>query len=104
MHFLNSPPIMGQVKALTGGSASPHLNVGDIKNFLMPVPPRPDQDGIVEEIQRRLAAIDNIDREHRRGVDLIDRLEFAVLKKAFDGEPVFQGATDPLRQRALEEA
>src|SRR5208337_1928497 len=33
MHVLNSPQLLSLVAKLTGGSASPHLNVGDVKAF-----------------------------------------------------------------------
>jgi type I restriction enzyme S subunit len=39
MHVLNSPGTTEVVESLTGGTASPHLNVGDVKRFTVPVPP-----------------------------------------------------------------
>ena len=38
MHFLNSPTVTTFVASITGGSASPHVNVGDIKAFMVPCP------------------------------------------------------------------
>jgi hypothetical protein len=33
MHVLNSPWLLGRVSWLTSGSASPHLNAGDVRQF-----------------------------------------------------------------------
>ena len=45
-----------------GGMASPHINVGDIKEFLIPVPDMSDQSDIVKEIEARLSICDNIEK------------------------------------------
>ena len=48
--FLNSPFGFAQATADVGGSASPHVNIRSIRRFLMPIPPQPEQDLIVEKV------------------------------------------------------
>ena len=48
MHYLNSPFLNSVITENIGGSASPHINVGDIKKFLIPVPDINEQDQTVQ--------------------------------------------------------
>jgi type I restriction enzyme S subunit len=88
MYFLNSPSTLTTVRELTGGTASPHLNVGDVKNFRVPVPPHQEQLQIVGAIKRLFRAADNIELQCKSAAKLIDRLDQAALAKAFRGELV----------------
>jgi type I restriction enzyme S subunit len=86
MHVLNSTPILDRVRELTGGSASPHLNVGDIKKFQIPLPPRDKQDRIVKRIEHCIAICDGVEDQLMRAAALADRLDDATLAKAFSGD------------------
>ena len=44
----------------SGGSASPHLNVGDIKQFPVPLPPLPEQTEIVRRVESLFALADKL--------------------------------------------
>ena len=50
MNVLNSEFTLSRVRQLTSGSASPHLNVRDIKAFPIPVPPIAEARRIVAEV------------------------------------------------------
>jgi len=39
VEYLNSSWVQTQIAMSTSGSASPHVNVGDVKDFMVPVPP-----------------------------------------------------------------
>ena len=67
MHWLNSPTILHRVQELTGGSASPHLNVKDIKNFPTPVPPRVEQQEIVRRVEALFKIADRIEARLSEG-------------------------------------
>jgi hypothetical protein len=47
---LNSTLILSEVKRLTGGAASPHLNIRDIRTFPIPLPPIVEQRQIVGQL------------------------------------------------------
>ena len=88
MHWLNSPVITHRVQELTGGSASPHLNVRDIRAFPTPIPPFAEQQEIVRRVEKLFAFADQIEARLRQAQAHVDRLTQSLLAKAFRGELV----------------
>ncbi len=94
MHVLNCPQILSLVAKLTGGSASPHLNVGDVKAFPIPFPPGAEQLAIVQEIESRLSIVDEVEAQAEVNLRRASRLRQCILKLAFEGRLVPQDPTD----------
>jgi type I restriction enzyme S subunit len=88
MSWLNSPLILRRVADLTGGSASPHLNVGDIKQFPIPLPPPDEQREIGRRMQELFSLAGRLEARHETAKAHVDRLTQSVLGKAFRGELV----------------
>jgi type I restriction enzyme S subunit len=88
MHVLNSPETNQRVRELTGGSASPHLNVGDIKEFPILLPSLPEQEEIVRRVEALFTLADAAERRVAAASARADRIAAAVLAKAFRGELV----------------
>jgi type I restriction enzyme S subunit len=88
MYVLNSPTILAQVRDLTGGSSSPHLNVADIKAFPMPIPSLEEQREIVSRVAALFSLIVTIERRAAVATRLADKLTQSILAKAFRGELV----------------
>ena len=88
MHVLNSPTTLDVVKELTGGTASPHLNVADVKAFRIPVPSFAEQREIVRRVELLFARADEIERRVTAATQRVERVTQAVLAKAFRGELV----------------
>ena len=86
MYWLNSPDLLARVRSLTGGSASPHLNVGEVKSFPVPVAPIAEQNAIAAEVERRLSVIDELEDAVEANLTRADRLRQSVLTRAFSGE------------------
>jgi type I restriction enzyme S subunit len=86
MHVLNSNLVLGRVRALTGGSASPHLNVGEIRNFLLPIPPEEERNIILEQIENRLSVVNGIEKQIDTNLLRAERLRQSILSKAFSGQ------------------
>ena len=93
MHWLNNPVITHRVQELTGGSASPHLNVRDIKSFPTPFPPLAEQQEIVRRVEKLFAFADQIEARLTQAQTHVDRLTQSLLRKAFRGELVPPEAT-----------
>ncbi len=88
MHILNCPATLAVVKEMIGGTASPHLNVGDVKAFRVPVPTLAEQQEIVRRVDKLFALADVIEARLTDARQSADRLTQAVLAKAFRGELV----------------
>ena len=88
MHILNCPATLHVVEELTGGTASPHLNVGDVKAFRVPLPPLLEQHEIVRRVSALFALADRIEAKVAAATKKADGLTQAVLAKAFRGELV----------------
>lgn len=85
MHYLNSPKVTSFVTTKTGGSASPHVNVGDIKAFVVPIPPITEQQKMLEQIESRLSVCDSIEKTTNTALQQAEVLRQSILKKAFEG-------------------
>jgi type I restriction enzyme S subunit len=102
MHYLNSPFIDIIVKKKTGGTASPHLNVGDVKLFEIPVPSVDAQTAIVAEIESRLSVCDKLEQIVEESLAKSQALRQSILKKAFVGQLVSQDPNDEPAEKLLE--
>ena len=85
---LNSPVVTGIVESLTGGTASPHLNVADVKRFPVPVPSIEEQREIVRRVESLLRLADTIGNRLMSSMTRAEKLTQAILAKAFRGELV----------------
>lgn len=85
MHYLNSPKVTSYVNTKVGGSASPHINVGDIKEFVVPIPPISEQQKILEQIESRMSVCDNIENTVDTALQQAEAMRQSILKKAFEG-------------------
>lgn len=85
MHYLNSPRVTNYVASITGGSASPHVNVGDIKAFMIPCPGISIQEKTVEEIDSKMSVCDSIEQTVNMALHQADAMRQGILKDAFEG-------------------
>lgn len=85
MHYLNSPAVTTFVASITGGSASPHVNVGDIKAFMIPRPDIRVQEQIVMEIDSRISVCDSIEQTVDAALQQAEAMRQSILKDAFEG-------------------
>ncbi|MBE3065434.1 MAG: restriction endonuclease subunit S [Spirochaetes bacterium] len=102
MHFLNSPVGRRWVRRLTGGSASPHVNVADVKQLVVPTPPAAEQRRIVAEIERRLSVVTELEADVRVSLRRAGRIRAGILRRAFEGRLVPQDSRDEPASALLE--
>ena len=88
MHYLNSPIVTNHVIVSKGGTGSPHINVGDIKKFRIPLISYDNQLNIVKFIDEKLSVCDQIDKTIDNALIQAEALRQSVLKKAFEGRLV----------------
>lgn len=94
MYVLNGPSIQGKIREKTGGSASPHLNVGEVKLFRIPLPTPAEQREIIRRVEKLFAYADRLEARYKAARAAVDRVTPALLAKAFRGELVPQEPND----------
>ena len=92
--LLMSPIITKQIKRLNSGTAQPQLPIREFKQFVIPVPPIPEQELIVRTIETQMSSIDAIEGYLAGQLNLADALRQSILKKAFSGQLVAQDPHD----------
>lgn len=103
LYVLKSPSFRQFVDGgLNAGSLIQHVHTKQLERFVFPVPCRLEQEEIVLRIETAFAWIDRLASEAANAYKLIDRLDQAVLAKAFRGELVPQDPADKLASALLE--
>jgi type I restriction enzyme, S subunit len=85
---LNSVVFKNQYKNKISGTASPHLNIRDIRNLGIPLPPLAEQQRIVEEVERRLSVVAAAEAAVAATLTRSGRLRQTILQRAFSGRLV----------------
>jgi len=88
VHWLNSPAGVAQSreKILGKGHSQGNLNLNLIRQFLVPLPPLPEQHRIVAYLDNLQAKVDALKRLQAETAAELDALLPSILDKAFKGE------------------
>jgi len=100
-YFLNSPLINNHVNMLIGGSAAPHINVGDIKQFPVSLPPLEEQNEIVHRVEELFKLSDSLEAKYKKAMERVGKIEQSILAKAFCGELAKQDPNDEPAEELL---
>src|SRR6266545_1250924 len=96
MRFLNyvlsSPRYQERMGGASGSTAQPHLYLGDLRTFEVPIPPLAEQNRIVAEVDRRMSVIDGLEEGVKYSLQRATRLRRSILQRAFTSE-----ITSPIR-------
>ena len=76
------------------GTTMKNLNEKIIKKVPIPLPSLPEQQRIVEEIEKRFFVADELEKAVNEGLEKADKLKQSILKKAFEGKLVPQDPND----------
>jgi len=90
--FFNSLLGRAQVKLAQYGAAQEQINVGDVVNFVMPVPPVSEQQEIAERISATAAAIDALIDKANEVIDTLREYRSALITEAVTGKIDVRGA------------
>lgn len=93
-YALMSPQIRDQYMPKLLGSTVPHVNVGEVVKFNIPISPFEEQNEIVAEIERRFTIIDETEKAIRQSLTQSEHLRQSILKRAFEGKLVPQDPDD----------
>jgi type I restriction enzyme S subunit len=91
---LNSEPVRKRTSIMLHGVGRPRLNLSEIKSIVFPLPPLAEQQQIVMEVERRLAAIARAEERVASALKHAEQLRQSILKQAFAGKLVAQNPQD----------
>jgi type I restriction enzyme S subunit len=88
MHALNGPGVQRLIAEMTGGTSSPHVNVGEVKRFEIDLPPLEEQQEIVGRVDTLLKRANELETRIDAATRSIGWSSQAFLAKAFRGDLV----------------
>ena len=91
-----------ELRCINQGAAQPNLNTDIIKEQLIPNLNKFEQKEIVEEIEKRFAVADEVEKVVEQNIEKAKQLKQSILKKAFEGNLVPQEPTDEPASTLLE--
>jgi len=83
--FLESPTYWKQLYKAAWGAAQPNVNGTSLSNLHLPFPPLAEQREIVEQVDRLIGIVDELEKEATLREILSENLMQSVLKEAFEG-------------------
>ncbi len=95
IHLFRSPMFQQKIFSQARGAAIQNmLSVSEIKKIPLYLPTLPEQQRIVEEIEKRFAVADELEKAVNAGLEKADKLKQSILKKAFEGKLAPQNPND----------
>jgi type I restriction enzyme, S subunit len=85
LHILNGPIGRAQAKSAAVGATHPHINLSDIKSYMIPVLPMRDQKEAARAMNQLTLQIKRIEASLNRKVGEMDALRKSLLQAAFTG-------------------
>lgn len=92
--YFASPIMQTKITIENYGATRQALTKSAIENFIIQLPTLPEQQRIVEEIEKRFAVVDELEKAVNEGLEKADKLKQSILKKAFEGKLVAQNPND----------
>ena len=84
-YFLLGPTLQKIVQERISGIATPHLFQKEIKQFVIPIPPKKEQEEIVKKVEMLLAKITTLENQIQERKSLSDKLIFGIIKENLEG-------------------
>lgn len=83
---LNGPVGREQAERAAVGTAHPHINLGDIKSYLIPLPPLEKQRYFATQLNALRTETQRLESIYQRKLAALDELKESLLHQAFHGE------------------
>jgi type I restriction enzyme S subunit len=99
---IRSSIVAQQILDETKGVAQQKLSLDRFRQIAIPTPPLAEQHEIVHRIESAFARIDRLAAQAKRALELLGKLDEAILAKAFRGELVPQDENDEPAEKLLE--
>jgi type I restriction enzyme, S subunit len=86
LYILNGPIGREQAERTAVGAAHPHINLGDIKSYIVPLPPLDEQRQIAQRLDSIAVEVQRLESLCRRKLVVLEELKKSLLHQAFTGE------------------
>lgn len=84
--LLSSPYFIAHFAPETTGVSVPHISPEQIKSFIIPLPPQPEQISIVGYIREQTCHMDALITEAQRAITLLQERRAALISAAVTGQ------------------
>ena len=84
--LMRSEPVQLQIRAKTYGAALMQINIGDLRQLKLPIPPLKEQQSIVQRLGEVEAATERMVSTYQRKLMALDELKKSLLHQAFTGQ------------------
>ena len=101
--FFQSQSYWMQIHQGKVGSGQPNVNAKILSQITLPLPPLPEQQAIVSEVESRLSVADEVEKTVTAELKRAEQLRQSILKKAFSGKLVPQDPNDESASVLLEQ-
>jgi type I restriction enzyme S subunit len=83
--LMRSEPVQMQIRAKTYGTALMQINIRDLRQLTLPIPPRQEQEAIVQRLGDVEVGTDQLIGTYERKLKALDELKKSLLHQAFAG-------------------
>ena len=101
-YLINSNIVIRQFHINTKGTTRPRINLIKFRDFLIPYPPKEEQQEIVSKLEQEFSLIENTESVTNSMLKQLDTLRSSILKQAFEGKLVPQDPNDEPADKLLE--
>lgn len=84
-YLIRSEPIQQQIREKTYGAALMQINIRDLRNLILPIPPRAAQKELTDRFESVLEETQRLEALYRRKLEALDEIKQSLLHQAFSG-------------------
>lgn len=89
LNVMSSIDLRNQIESKAKSTSGVNnINTEELQSLIIPLPPLPEQERIVEILESKLSVCDSIEQTLKQGLQQVETLRQSILKKAFEGKLV----------------